>query len=134
MVTYTNNKNEIETLSKKGFFVGWPNPPTDVKLGEMLSNSAHVWAAVDGDRMVGFINMITDGVFYGYIPLLEVLPEYKEQGIGGRLVSLMKETGNYLYAIDIVCDDDVRKFYEKYGFHAQNGMFIRNFENQNAGR
>lgn len=76
--------------------------------------------------------MITDKVFYGYVPLLEVIPAYQGKGIGTRLITLMRQTGHYLYAMDLVCDDAHVAMYEKNGFRKSNGMIMRNYQHQSA--
>ena len=70
-----------------GFFDGWPNPPSRANFYRILQNSTYVWLAVDKDsnKVVGFINAISDKVLTAYIPLLEVIPEYQKQGIGSEL-------------------------------------------------
>jgi hypothetical protein len=37
-----------------------------------------------------------------------------------------------LYAIDLVCDDNVVPFYERLGFGRVNGMVRRNFDRQSG--
>ncbi|MGC4047114.1 MAG: GNAT family N-acetyltransferase [Armatimonas sp.] len=114
----------------QGFFVGWPNPPSPETHQEILRRSAALWLAWDGERCVGFINALSDGVFYAFIPLLEVLPEYQGQGIGGELVRRMCETLKPMYAIDIVCDDALITYYERHGFTAGKAMMRRHYDNQ----
>ena len=122
----------IPTIEVTGFFVGWPNPPPDERFRAILMHSDHVWMAIDQHKMVGFVTMITDKVFYGFVPLLEVLPAYQGKGIGSTLITLMKQTGHYLYAIDLVCDDAKVALYERNGFRKSNGMMLRNYQNQCA--
>jgi ribosomal protein S18 acetylase RimI-like enzyme len=115
-----------------GFFVGWleyPDPETHLQI---LRNSYAVWLAFDHERCVGFINALSDGVFYAYIPLLEVLPEYQGQGIGTELVWRMIDTLGVMYAIDVVCDESVASFYTAKGFGRCAGMVKRNYANQGA--
>jgi ribosomal protein S18 acetylase RimI-like enzyme len=96
----------------QGFFVDWPNPPSPETHLQMMKNSAKVVVAVDGERVAGFITAISDGVLAAYIPLLEVLPEYKNQGIGKELVEKMLEELSDIYMIDLCCDDDMVPYYE----------------------
>lgn len=130
MITY---KNHIENLAEdhvKGFFVGWPNPPKEATFIKILSESKYIWLAFDEERLVGFINCISDGILSAYIPLLEVLPEYQKKGIGSVLVDKMLETLKNHYMIDLSCDDDKIAFYENKGFFKANCMVMRNYEKQ----
>ena len=131
-IRYTNDANGITPGQLKGFFVGWPQHPNPETHLQILKNSRAIWLAFDRDRCVGFINALSDGVFYAYIPLLEVLPEYQGLGIGKELVSRMIETLGSMYAIDIVCDENVEPFYFAKGFRHYTAMIKRNYSNQGA--
>lgn len=132
---YTSSLHEIsEDMLSGDFFVGWPNPPSVTTHLKLLQNSYRSVVAIDeeNNQIVGFINAISDGVLSAYIPLLEVLPAYQNQGIGKKLVeSLLKEL-NHLYMIDLLCDEDLQKYYSKLGMQKAQGMMIRNYENQSG--
>jgi ribosomal protein S18 acetylase RimI-like enzyme len=129
-ISYTNRIESIRATQLKGFFVGWSDHPDPEAHLEILRGSFHTWLALDKDKCVGFINALSDGVFYAYIPLLEVLPKYQSKGIGKKLAKLMLETLKDMYAIDIVCDESVAPFYDKLGLSRCVGMIKRNHENQ----
>lgn len=133
MITYTDSLENItiEQLSG-GFFVGWPNPPAPQAHLRLLQGSYKVWLAIDDNQVVGFINAISDGVLTAFIPLLEVLPDYKGQGIGTELVNHILASLDHLYSIDLLCDDDVVPFYKKLGLHQAGGMLKRNYQNQSG--
>ena len=129
-IRYTCDTEGLSPEHLTGFFDGWPNPPDPETHLTILKNSHAVWLAFDGSQCVGFINAISDGVFYSFIPLLEVLPSHKGRGIGSELVQRMVSTLGTMYAIDIVCDETVAPFYERKAFHRCVGMVKRNHENQ----
>jgi len=110
--------------------VGWPNPPTREQLFQILENSYTIVLALDSvkDMVVGFVNALSDKVIYSYIPLLEVLPEYQKKGIGRELIKRIENSLQNMYAIDIVCDDDVSSFYSKLDYFKLNGMVKRNYK------
>ena len=87
---------------------------------------------MDDDRVIGFITAISDGVLSAYIPLLEVLPAYQGQGIGGELIARMKSELSHLYMIDLLCDEKLISYYEKHGMTKASGALIRNYERQNG--
>lgn len=121
-------------MLKGGFFVHWPNPPTPETHFKLLQKSDWIVLALDPEvgQVVGFINAISDHVLTAYIPLLEVLPEYQNQGIGKKLVKLMLEQLKHLYMIDLLCDKHLQGFYEKLGMQKAHGMIIRHYENQSG--
>jgi ribosomal protein S18 acetylase RimI-like enzyme len=116
----------------KGFFVDWPNPPSAETHLKLLKNSSYIVLAIDEEvnRVVGFITATSDDVLSAYIPLLEVLPEYKNQGIGKELVSRMLKQLDHLYMIDLCCDEDLVPYYEKFGMFKGTGMILRNYDRQ----
>lgn len=83
-----------------------------------LRGSSHAIVAVDidTDAVAGFITALSDGALAAYVPLLEVRPEWRSQGLGRYLVELMLDRLQHHYMVDIVCDDDVLPFYERLGF------------------
>jgi len=118
----------------EGFFVDWPNPPSPPTHLKLLENSSKVVIALDEqtNQIVGFITAISDGVLSAYIPFLEVLPAYKNKGIGSELIKRMLIELHDIYMIDLCCDDDLVPLYEKFGMMKSNGMLIRNYRIQSG--
>ena len=127
MIRYSDSLDGITTEHLHGYFVGWPKPVSPEMHLELLDGSDEVVLAVDDEtnRVVGFITAVSDGVRSAYIPLLEVLPEYRGRGVGSELMRRMLEKLGGLYMIDLVCDADVQPFYERFGMTHVNGMKIR---------
>lgn len=134
MINFQDNLENITPENLQGFFVGWPNPPSQQTHLEILKNSSYFIVAVDSKSgmVVGFINSISDNIMSAYIPLLEVLPEYQKQGIGGKLVRKIVDHYKNLYMLDLTCDENLQKYYEKQGLKKSSGMMIRNFDRQNC--
>ncbi len=130
VIRYQGSVDGVTAQQLKGFFVGWPTHPEPQTHLRILHNSSHVWLAFAGDNCVGFINALTDSVFYAYIPLLEVLPDYQGKGIGRELMRRMVETLASMYAIDICCDESLIPFYEACGFSAGTSMMHRKYDRQ----
>jgi len=132
-----NYKNSLDGISSdmlKGFFVDWPNPPNLQTHLILLKKSSKVIIAIDDrtNQVVGFITAISDGVLSAYIPFLEVLPEYKNNGIGKELVDRMLKELDDIYMIDLCCDDDLISYYDKFGMTKTNGMVLRNYKMQSG--
>lgn len=128
-ITYTDNIELIYASHLDGFFVGWAICPSKEMHYQVLKGSFKVWPALEDRKCVGFINAISDGALTAFIPLLEVLPEYQNKGIGKALIERMCLDLKNKYSIDIVCDRSVVPFYEKLGFQQCIGMSIRHYEN-----
>ena len=135
LVIYEVYSKELDYLEiGKGFFKDWPNPPNVEKHRKILENSYKSIVAIDEDsnKIVGFINAISDGVLSAYIPLLEVLAEYQNQGIGCQLVKKMFKELDDFYMIDLLCDEELQLYYEKQGMFKSQGMMIRNYNYQSG--
>jgi ribosomal protein S18 acetylase RimI-like enzyme len=123
VIHYTDSLDGIETRHLKGFFVGWPYPPSPETHLRWLSGSAHVVLAIDGecDQVVGYVTALTDGVLGGFISPLEVLPAYQHQGIGQALMTRILDQLGRLPNVDLRCDTDVVPFYERFGMKSVGG-------------
>ena len=134
MILYRESAEGIGPEHLKGFFAGWPSPPTPETHLEILRGSDHVVLAVDDDSggVVGFVTAISDGVLAAYLPLLEVLPGHRGRGIGRELLERMLARLGDLYMVDLVCDDSIKSFYESFGMKAASAMVVRRFERQSG--
>ncbi|WFF73712.1 GNAT family N-acetyltransferase [Proteiniclasticum sp. QWL-01] len=114
----------------EGFFEGWPAHPDQAVHRSILKDSFKSIVALDTDRkkIVGFINIISDGILSAYIPLLEVVPRYRNRGIGRKLAELALEETKDFYMVDLCCDETMTAFYEKFGMVPVRGMILRNPE------
>ncbi|MCG7384732.1 GNAT family N-acetyltransferase [Paenibacillus sp. ACRRY] len=134
-ISYRSNLDGIGVgqLSEH-FFDGWPNPPSKATFLRLLEQSYAVELAVDDEteKVIGFIQAISDGVLSAYIPLLEVVPEFQGKGIGTTLTERMLNRLQGLYMIDLLCDTETQPFYEKQGMHRASGMMVRHYSNQNG--
>ena len=116
-----------------GFFEGWPNPPTPETFLRLLAGSYRISLAVaESGEVVGLAQAISDGVLTAFIPLLEMRPECRGQGLGLRLMEHLLAQLDHLYAVDLSCDDALFPFYEKLGFVRGGGMIRRNYRRQNG--
>lgn len=134
MIEYSNSTEYINEDMLDGFFVGWTNPPNCKKHMEILQGSYCFWIAIDKEaaKIVGFITAISDGILSAYIPLLEVLPEYQNSGIGKELVKYMLSSLENLYMIDLLCDPILQSYYKQFGMHEASGSLIRNYSCQSC--
>jgi len=117
------------------FFVGWPNPPNPAMHLKILQNSYRAIVAIDTatNKVVGFINAVSDGVLTAYIPLIEVLESYQGKRIGSWLIRLMLKECKDLYMIDICHDENLAPFYAKFEPTGQSySTVFRNYDAQSG--
>lgn len=128
VIEYRDNIDGILPENLIGFFEGWANKPSTEKHLEILKNSSHIIIALDAEKVIGFINAVTDKALSAYIPLVEVLPEYRNKGIGSELVKRMIDKLSGYYMIDICCDERLEHFYKRLGMKKVTGMILRNYD------
>ncbi|MDX3661220.1 GNAT family N-acetyltransferase [Streptomyces sp. ID05-26A] len=126
MISYSTDLSGLAEADLAGFFVGWPTPPTPAQHLAVLRGSYRAVIARSGSDVVGFVNMISDGVLTAFVPWLEVLPAHQGQGIGTELMRRIVAEAAHLYSVDLVCDDALRPYYERLGMVALTGMGLRN--------
>jgi ribosomal protein S18 acetylase RimI-like enzyme len=129
MIEYSDSLDGIRPVMLEGFFVGWRTPHSPERHLEILENSDHVLLAVDTEknRVVGFITALSDGIQSAFIPMLEVLPEYRGRGIGTELMRMMLERVDHIRAVDLTCDRHLQPFYERFGMLKSVGMVVRKY-------
>jgi len=130
MIRYTDSVESISPEMLRAFFDGWPRPPSTEAHLKIFRNSQFVVLAIDDSsrRVVGFINALSDGILCAYLPLLEVLPEYRGHGIGKELIRRMLATLKGFYMVDLLCDKSLQPFYASHGMSHATGMMLRNVE------
>ena len=134
MIEYTNSLEHIDEDMLSGFFVGWHNPPSPSAHMRILKGSYCAWLAIDRNKnqVIGFITAISDGLLSAYIPLLEILPEHQNTGVGKSLVANMLESLKNLYMVDLLCDKDLQDYYANFGMKEATGSCLRNYHRQSC--
>lgn len=92
-----------------------------------MKNFETVYTAWDGEKLVGLICAMDDGIMTAYIHYLLVSPAYQKLGIGKKLVEMMKEKYKDYLRIALVAYNGKIRFYEACGFKKANDsspMFI----------
>lgn len=126
---YITSVQEISPDQLQGFCVGWRQPLTPTQLHQILENSSYLVLALDQEtnRVIGFVNALSDEVNFAFIPMLEVLPPYQKRGIGSELVLRLLAHLGHITCIDLMCDADMQPFYERFGMLRSQGMVIRKY-------
>ena len=126
-ISYRTSLDGVTADMLDGFFEGWSAPPTPDDHRRILAGSDRVVLAIDDDsgRVVGFVTAITDDVLAAFIPLLEVVPEWRGRGIGTALMRRMLEHLAPFPDIDLACDPDLQPFYARFGMKPGVGMYVR---------
>ena len=117
MIEYKSDKElgaaELERLFLS---VEWSSGHYPEKLETAMRNYETVLTAWDGEKLIGLLSAMDDGVMTAYIHYLLVDPEYQGQGIGKALVETAKKKyADYLRIVLVSYNKEVG-FYESCGF------------------
>lgn len=129
MIIYQKDLNNISKNQLKGFFVGWSSPLTVAQHFQILENSQCFVLARDteSNQVIGFINALSDNVNFAFIPMLEVLPDYQNKGIGTQLMKIMLEQLSEITCVDLTCDENMQAFYQRFSMLKSHGMILRKY-------
>jgi len=127
-IQYKMTKDFSEEELKDLFLsVNWSSGNYPKKLIIAMRNSSSVFTAWDGDKLVGLINVLADGIMTAYVHYLLIMPEYQHIGIGEKLVKMVSENyKDYLRIVLIAYDKEIG-FYKHCGFEVgeeKTPMFI----------
>lgn len=108
--------------------VGWNRMDTAYQ-DPMLISYVHI-AVYDGDKLIGYVDSVSNGVTDAYIQDLMIHPDYQGKGIGtelvNRMIAILKS--QHIFMISVVFDDALRPFYKHFGFHEMLGGQLQTYE------
>jgi GNAT superfamily N-acetyltransferase len=122
--THHFSKKQLEDLFLS---VEWSSGHFPEKLVIAMKNFETVYSAWDGEKLVGLVCAMDDGIMNAYVHYLLVHPDYQLKGIGKQLVERIKNHYKDYMRIVVVAYDAEMKFYEYCGFEKSDDaspMFI----------
>lgn len=116
-IVYKDIKNfNAEDLADLFLSVNWSSGNYPDKLKIAMYNSHSVLSAWDGDKLIGLINCLSDGIMTAYFHYLLIRPEYQCMGVGKNLIDkMLKRYDGYLRKVLIAYDKKI-DFYKHCGF------------------
>lgn len=118
---------EAEQLKDLFLSVEWSSGHYPDKLVVAMKNFQTVYSAWEGEKLVGMICAMDDGIMNAYVHYLLVNPQYHGNTIGRTLVAMMKEHYKDYLRVAVIAYDNELYFYEQCGFVKSNDaspMFI----------
>lgn len=97
--------------------IGWNRMARDLA-DPRLHNAFHL-CCFDGERLVGYVAVVSNGVTDAYIQDLMVHPDYQHQGIGRQLIqrTLDRLRADGIYMVSVIYGDAaLQRYYEDFGF------------------
>jgi len=116
-IKYRSTKN-ISKAKLQDLFLSnkWDSGNYPEKLQKALKDSHHVVSAWDGDKLVGVMNALSDGIMNVFFLYLIVHPRYQKKGIGQKMVELMLHKYKDYSRKMVIAYDEALEFFQKCGF------------------
>ena len=108
-----------DALEKLFLSVGWESGKYPEKLSKAMRGYETVYAAWENETLVGLVCAMDDGVMTAYVHYLLVEPRLQGQGIGRRLMELVKEKYRDYLRINLLAYRDGVGFYHACGFREE---------------
>ncbi len=126
---YSENPDlEAEMVAALRSEVGWD--ARKEKLERIIGRTYTTAACFDGNRLIGFVDVISDGVDDAFIRNLLVHPDYRGKGIGLRLLQIIikRIKTDRIKTINVLFEPQLAELYRKAGFRIIKGGIIDNEE------
>ena len=97
--------------------VGWNGIEHDLT-DSRLHNAFHL-CSFEGNRLIGYVAVISNGVTDAYIQDLMVHPDYQKRGIGRQLMqrSMERLRAEGIYMVSVIYGSaELQGYYEEFGF------------------
>ena len=105
---------------------GWADDRSPDGIQKMLDATYLVLGAWEGDRLIGFVRTITDGIYRALIDDMVVEESRRGRGIGSelmeRLIKRLREME--VEEVFLRCGGDVVPFYQRHGFEKTRGVVM----------
>lgn len=121
--TYTTELPSAEAFFHLFRTTGWHERHrlTAADLASALPRSWYAVSCYDGDRLVGFGRLLSDGAYQCFVCDMIVLPQYQRRGIGSevlrRLLEHCRSAG--IGWVQLTAAQGRSGFYERFGFRAR---------------
>ncbi|MBP0972328.1 MAG: GNAT family N-acetyltransferase [Oscillospiraceae bacterium] len=120
-ITYRDTHDFTQDALEHLFLsVEWSSGHFPEKLVIAMQHFSTVYSAWDGEKLVGMICAMDDGIMNAYIHYLLVDPAYHGQTIGRTLVDMAKTHYKDYLRIVLIAYDNELHFYEQCGFQKNN--------------
>ena len=94
------------------------------KIRTAFEQSYKIVSAWNDDNLIGAARMLSDGICYGMIFDVGVLPEYQKLGIGKGLITELQKDKEHL-CIHLTATFGNEEFYKKLGFKTHKTAFAK---------
>jgi GNAT superfamily N-acetyltransferase len=123
MITYQSTLPDKHQYVRLFATTGW-NASYQMNADRLLTAIRQSWyyvCAYDGDTLIGFGRLISDGIMHALIVDLIVAPAYQGRGIGREILRRLVERcdAHGIHDVQLFCARGKQSFYEKMQFEAR---------------
>ena len=117
MIYKFNEIVSVKALADLRESVGWNRMEREYE-NPLMTSYYHI-AVYEDDKLIGYIDSVSNGVTDAYIQDLMVCPDHQGKGIGTELMEKMIEhlKEKRIYMISVVYEESLKPFYERFGFY-----------------
>lgn len=112
-----NNNTSAKEIADLREAVGW-NRMEECYRNPLLTSYFNI-SCFEKDLLIGYLDVVCNGVTDAYIQDLMVRPEYQRNGIGTNLMkmAIKKLKDDQIYMISVVFEERLLSFYKRFGFN-----------------
>lgn len=121
-----NPELEADAIAALRGRVGWDT--RQEKLEKIVGCTYMTAACFDNDLLVGFVDVLSDGVDDALVRSLVIHPEYQRKEIGLKLLKIVIERlkADQIKTVNVLFEPELAAFYRKAGFRIVSGGLIDN--------
>lgn len=120
-----NEKIDLVELNELLSTIGWGIKDLDKLENSLKLSWGWITARDDNGKLIGFVQILSDGIKHAYILRLLVDKKYQGQGVGTKIVENMMEllNENKLNPV-LITKPSEESFYNRFGFDRNSNGFI----------
>ena len=96
--------------------MSWAASRTSEDIRVMLDNTSLWLGAWQGERLVGFVRVLSDDRYRAFIEDVIVDEAARGQGVGHQLIEQVMQRLAHIEEVMLVCEERLVPFYEQHGF------------------
>lgn len=108
--------------------VGWWPERSSEQIGQVLEG-APAAGAWDGERLVGFARVVTDGIFRAYIEDVVVHEAWRRQGVATALMACLLDELKEIPVVSLFCKAGLVPVYQGQGFQETRQVVMHKVRN-----
>ena len=119
MIYKYNESVDVKELCDLRQSVGWNRMEKEMADPRLKSYYHIAVYEEENQKLIGFVDSISNGVTDAYIQDLMVHPDFQGKGIGSELMNKMIEylKNEGIYMISVLYDEGLKSFYSRFGFY-----------------